>query len=153
MTISLRKLFPLARNEDGSVVIETAFVVPVLVIMALGGFEASRIVSRHNELQIAVAEAAAVVLANVPEDQSEFDQIETIIETSTGLPSGKVVLTKKYRCNADASLVDTVADCATGAVISEIVQINIWDQYQPIWTEFGIGETVSYNIRRRVQIS
>lgn len=153
MTRPLHRLFGIGRDEKGSVVIETAFVVPILVIMALGGFEASRIISRHSELQGAVAEAAAVVLANTPEEQSEYDQIELIIENSTGLPSGKVVLTKKYRCNSDASLVDDITNCATGAVISEIVQINIWDQYEPIWTTFGIGKTVSYNIRRRVQIS
>ena len=153
MTRSLRNIFAIARDERGSVVIESAFVIPMLVLMALGGFEASRIVSRHNELQGAVAEAAAVVLANTPEDQSEYDKIELIIESSTGLPSGKVALTRKFRCNADASLVDAVTSCPTGAIISEIVQINIWDQYDPIWTSFGIGNTVNYNIRRRVQIS
>ncbi|MBY6128761.1 pilus assembly protein [Qipengyuania aquimaris] len=149
----LRSWCGLRRSEEGSVVIESAFVIPLLVLMALGGFEASRIVSRHNELQTAVAEAAAIVLANLPEEQSEYDQIELIIETSTGLPANKVLLTKKYRCNADASLVADVTSCATGAVISEIVQINLWDTYTPVWTSFGFGQDVEYKIFRRVQIS
>ena len=149
----LRKAAALRRNENGAVVIETAIVLPVLVLMALGGFEVSRIVSRESELQAAVAEAAAVVLATFPEEQEELDIIEEIIETSTGLPSGKVALKKRYRCNADASLNDNTTACPTGAVISEIVQINIWDTYDPIWTSFGVGGTVQYNIMRRVQIS
>ncbi|QZD89605.1 pilus assembly protein [Qipengyuania aurantiaca] len=149
----LRKVAALRRDENGAVVIETAIVLPVLVLMALGGFEVSRIVSRESELQAAVAEAAAVVLATFPEEQEELDQIEKIIETSTGLPHGKVRLIKRYRCNADTTLKSDVTACPTGAVISEIIQINIWDTYYPIWTEFGVGRKVGYNIMRRVQIS
>lgn len=149
----LRKLGSFRKNETGSVVIETAIVVPVLAVMAFGSFEASRIVSRHNELQVAVAEAAAIVLANTPDEQSEIDTVEEIIETSTGLPSGKVRLEIRYRCNSDASLVTDITLCPTGAVISEFIHINIWDTYDPVWKDFGIGDTVSYDIRRRVQIS
>lgn len=149
----LRKLGALRKSEAGSVVIETAIVVPVLGVMALGGFEASRIVSRNNELQIAIAEAAAIVLANAPDEQSELDQVESIIEASTGLPPGKVQLTIRYRCNSDYTLNNSITDCPTGAVISEFIHINVWDKYEPIWKDFGIGDTVSFDIRRRVQIS
>lgn len=153
MSRLLRRLGSFRKNEAGSVVIETAIVVPVLAIMAFGSFEASRIVSRHNELQVAVAEAAAIVLANVPDEQSELDTVEQVIETSTGLPADKVQLEIRYRCNSDASLTTDITTCPTGAVISEFIHINIWDTYDPIWKDFGIGETVSYDIRRRVQIS
>lgn len=149
----LRSWCGIRRSEEGSVVIESAFVIPLLVLMALGGFEASRVVSRHNELQVAVAEAAAIVLANLPEEQSEYDQIESIIETSTGLAAANVGLTKKYRCNSDASLVSDSTSCPTGAVISEIVEISLKDTYTPLWTNFGFGSAVNYDILRRVQIS
>ena len=140
-------------DETGSIVVETAIVLPVLIMMMLGGFEASRIISRENELQIAVAEAAAIVLAAIPEDQSDLDDVELIIESSTGLPAGKVRLEKRYRCNADASLTTDVTTCPAGAVISEFIHLNVWDSYTPLWTEFGIGRTVDYDIRRRIQIS
>ena len=148
-----KKMARLSRNEDGSMVVETAIVLPTLVMMALGGFEASQIVSRENELQLAVAEGAAIVLATIPEEQSELDVIEDIIEQSAGLPDGKVRLEKRYRCNADASLTTDVNSCATGAVISEFIHLNVWDTYTPIWTNFGIGGDVDYDIRRRIQIS
>ena len=143
----------ITRDEQGSFVVETAIVLPVLVMMALGGFEASQVVSRESELHIAVAEAAAVVLASIPEDQADLDDIELIIEASTGLPAGKVKLQKKYRCDATAALVDDTSSCAADAVISEFIHLNVWDEYKPIWTSFGIGETVTYDIRRRIQIS
>ncbi|MBX7526843.1 TadE/TadG family type IV pilus assembly protein [Qipengyuania vesicularis] len=141
------------RDENGSVVVETAIVLPVLIMMMLGGFEASRIVSRENELQIAIAEAAAIVLAAIPEDQADLDAVELIIESSTGLPAGKVRLQKRYRCNADATLTLDITTCPTGAVISEFIHLNVWDSYTPLWTKFGIGKTVDYDIRRRIQIS
>ncbi len=149
----LSKFAKIRRNEEGSVVVETAIVLPVLVLMALGGFEASQIIARENELQSAVAEAAAIVLASLPEDQDDLDELELIIEASTGLAADKVRLQKRYRCNADASLTLDVTDCPTGAVISEFVHLNVLDGYRPIWTEFGIGGTVSYDIIRRIQIS
>ena len=143
----------LKRDEHGSVVIETAFVLPILVMLCLGGFEVSRLVSRNNELQIAVAEAAAVTLARLPEDQDDIDDLETIIETSTGLDDANVALARKFRCNSDASLVDDITSCATDAVISEFVEITVTDWYTPIWTDFGVGSAVNYDFTRRVQIS
>lgn len=147
------KIARMRHDENGSVVVETAIVLPVLVMMALGGYEASRIVARENELQSAVAEAAAIVLATIPEDQEDLDKVEAIIEASTGLPAGKVRLLKKYRCNADDSLEDTIEDCDTGATISEFIHLNVWDTYTPTWTQFGVGTDVQYDIRRRIQIS
>ena len=147
------KLAPVRHDENGSVVVETAIVLPVLVLMALGGYEASRIVARENELQSAIAEAAAIVLATIPEDQDDLDEVEAIIEASTGLPAGKVRLVRKFRCNADDVLKDAVDGCDSGATISEFIQLNVWDTYTPTWTQFGVGEDVQYDIRRRIQIS
>ena len=62
-------------------------------------------------------------------------------------------LEKRFRCNADASLTTDVTTCASGAVISEFIHLNVWDSYTPIWTNFGIGKPVAYDIRRRIQIS
>ena len=153
MTMKRSFLRPLSRDNSGSVVVETAIVLPVLVMMALGGYEASHIISRESELQSAVAEGAAIVLATIPEDQAELDAIEAIIETSTGLPEGKVRLQIRYRCNASTDLHLTINECATGAVISEFIHLNVWDTYTPIWTKFGVGGPVEYDIRRRIQIS
>ena len=141
------------RDENGSVVVETAIVLPVLIMMMLGGFEASRIVSRENELQIAIAEAAEIVLATIPEDQEDLDAIEDIIESSAGLPDGGVQLKRKFRCDVTAALVDDVTSCGADAVISEFIHLNIYASYEPTWTSFGIGGTVPYRIRRRIQIS
>jgi Flp pilus assembly protein TadG len=149
----IARLSDLTRDTRGTTVIETAFVLPVLATLAFGGFEVSRIVARNNELQAAAAEAAAVVIANPPENQSDRDTIELIVEASTGLAANKVTLTRRFRCNADTTLVAAAASCATNAEISEFLEIRMQDSYTPTWTDFGIGNTINFDITRRVQVS
>jgi hypothetical protein len=147
------KLRSLFHDNAGAVVIESAFVIPILGIMALGGFETSMIISRQNEMQVAAAEAVAATLARVPDEASERATLEAIIETSTGLPADKVSLTQKFRCDADILLLDDPTGCGASAVISEYVEINMRDTYTPIWADFGLGNPVNYDITRRVQIA
>ena len=94
MMTALRNLAAIRRNQDGTFVIETAIVLPVLIMLCLGGFEISRLVSRNNELQIAIAEAGAIALASLPENQADINRIEAILETSTGLDATNVVIVK-----------------------------------------------------------
>lgn len=141
------------RDSRGAVVIETAFVVPILGVLALGGFEASMIVSRHAEIQSAAAEATAIVLARVPEDASERSTIEAVIETSTGLAADKVSLSLKYRCDTGTTIYNNDTSCSSTAVISEYIEIQMTDTYTPVWADFGFGGPINYNITRRVQIA
>lgn len=143
----------LRKDEAGAVIIETAFVMPILAIMAFGGYEASHMIARHNELQVAADEAGSILLAHTPETQEERDRIEGIVETTTGLPDENVTFQVKYRCNNDADLIPSLVSCAPNAVISEYIEIRMQDTYTPTWTSFGIGEPHNYDIRRRVQVS
>ncbi|WP_171033005.1 TadE/TadG family type IV pilus assembly protein [Qipengyuania marisflavi] len=152
--IALRTFIARLRDDaHGTVVIETAFVVPILALLALGGFETSRIVSRHSELQAAAAEAAAIVLASTPDEESERDTIEDVVEASTGLIDSKVSLNFKYRCDTTGLLTEDLDSCGSGAVVSEFIIIVMRDTYTPLWTEFGIGSAINYRVQRRVQIS
>ncbi len=152
--IAARAFFSRFRRDNcGSVVIETAFVVPILAVLAMGGFEASRIVSRQVELQTAASEAAAIVLANPPDEAEERTIIESVIESSTDLAADKVSLALRYRCGSANTLVETSEECASTDVISEFVLVTMADTYTPIWTGFGIGSPLNYRVKRRVQIS
>lgn len=153
MIVRKDHISPLAADNRGSATIETAFVIPVLAIMVLGGFEVSSIVSRQAELQTAAAEATAVVLARAPKDASDRATLEQIIETSAGLPANKVSLSLKYRCDVEEDLEDNATSCSTTAVVSEFVVITMEDTYTPVWTEFGVGQPINFNVTRRVQIS
>lgn len=147
-----KRLARLLSETNGTVVVETAIVLPVLAMLVLGGFEVSRIVARNSELQSAASEAAAIVLANPPGDATERNTIKSIVESASG-SSTNVTLTPKYRCNADVNLVAAATACATTDEISEFLEIRMTDTYTPIWTGFGVGKPVKFDITRRVQVS
>lgn len=146
----IRAIVSLLRDARGTMVIETAIVAPVLILLSAGTFEVSRIVARQTELQSAAAEAVSIVLASVPKTDTQKDQIETVIEQSTGLADDNVNLDWKYRCGTD-DLTDTV--CEDDTTQSTYIQITMSDSYTPVWTQFGFGSGLTYNVVRTVQIS
>ncbi len=142
----------LHRDQRGTAVIETAFVLPILCMLSLGAFEVSLIVARHSELRSALSESVAVILASAPQDQAEIDTLEQIIEASASLAPEKVTTTRRYRCGTDMVLVAAKANCSTSATVSSYLQITVSDGYTPRWTSFGIGKPLNFELTRTVQI-
>ena len=139
------------QNDDGSMAIETAFVAPILLVLALGGFEISSMVARQTELQTAAAEAAAVVRAIIPETAAQRTTVRDILKTSTGLTNEQVVVTQVYRCGTAANYVNTADTCGS-ATQYKFIRVNLRDTYTPVWTKFGVTSGYNYNITRTVQI-
>ncbi len=142
----------LLRDTRGSMVIETAFVVPTLALMSLGTFEVAAMVSRQNELQTAVAEAAQIALASKPDTQAKRDVIKGIIRTSTGLSASQVTITNEYRCDAAATLVATNT-CTTSQTVTTYLKIAVDDTFTPFWTDYGVGTAFNYNVDRLVIVA
>lgn len=158
----------LLADIQGAMAIETAFLVPILATLSIGGFEASQMIARHGELQSAAAEASAIVQASPPETDEERAVVEDVIEASTGLPDESVTLELTYRCgtqeNYSQSRLICLGDDATDdddedeggyttEEISTYIRIRIKDAYTPQWVHFGIGETINYDVQRTVQTS
>jgi hypothetical protein len=143
----------LAGDRSGAMAIEAAFVLPILALICLGGFDVSQMLARNMELQTSLAEAAAIALADTPESQAEAETIEDILEASTGLADANVVLERKFRCGTQATLEGSEAACPSGGAIASYLQITLTDNYDPLWTSFGIGLPVPFSVSRTVQIS
>lgn len=145
----------LGGETQGAMVVETAFVAPVLALLGLGAVDASMMISRQSELQQAVAEAAQIAIAATPDTQIERDAIAGVIRTSTGLTgprAAQVSVGVKYRCGTATTLVSTNSCGATSAV-STYVDIAVSDSYTPIWQSFGIGAPIAITISRQIVIS
>ncbi len=147
----LARIARIAENEKGTMAIETAYVAPILLVLALGGFEVSSMVARQTELQSAAAEAAAVVRATIPETAEERTTVHDILVTSTGLTSEQVTVTEVYRCGTATDYTTVPNSCG---IIPQykFIQVDITDTYEPVWTKFGITSGWDYNISRTVQI-
>lgn len=143
----------LAGDARGSMVIETAIVAPVLLILALGGFESSRVVARQTELQTAAAEAAAIVRASPPATAEHRTTIRDVVKASLGLTDAEVTVSEKYRCGAATAIVADTTSCGASDAVAVYIELVITDSYTPIWTSFGIGSTVNYRVDRMVFIS
>lgn len=153
MMARLRSLARLGADTRGAVLIETAIVMPVLVLMCLGAFEVSMMVARQSELQGAAAEAAAIALAAKPDTTEKIDTVKQVIETSTGLASGSVTLETVYRCQGMEGYYPDPDSCGTGTYAWRYLQIDMHDSYAPLWTQFGVDRPVEYNVRRFVMVA
>lgn len=143
----------LATDTRGAALIETAIVLPVLLLMCLGAFEVSMVVARQSELQGAAAEAAAIALAAKPDTSEKVATVKQVIETSTGLAAGSVGLETVYRCQGLEGFHPSAASCVTGTYAWRYLQIDMHDSYAPLWTRFGIDQPVDYNVRRYVMVA
>lgn len=144
---------PLGRLYDddrGAMLIETAIVAPVLILLALGAFQASGVVARQTDLQNAASEAAAIALAAAPDTDAKRTTVEQVIEASSGLAPDKVTVSAAYRCDASTTYVTSPDSCASAQVVSSFVKITLTDTYTPTWTEFGMGSPIEYNVTRYV---
>ncbi|RIV88798.1 TadE/TadG family type IV pilus assembly protein [Aurantiacibacter zhengii] len=146
-----RRMSCIGRDETGSMAIEMAFVAPVLLIMALGGFEVATMVARQTDLQSAAAEAASIVRAVIPETEAQRTTVRDVLATSSGLTTDQITVTEIYRCGTTTDYV-TVADSCGGGVQYKFIRVDLTDSYAPIWTKWGVGEGFTYNVSRTVQI-
>lgn len=153
----LRALHGALRDTSGSMAIETAIVAPVLATLAFGAFDASRMLSRQQQLQSAANEASEIVLAASTGTGVSNTDLESIIEASLGIAASQLTIAPRYRCDDDASLVTSVptpgSGCAASKPVYTYVQLTLTETYTPVWTQFGLGSPVTYNVVRTVQVS
>ena len=144
------------RDARGTITIETAIVAPVLVLMGLGSFDVSQMVSKQSDLQSVAAEAEAIVQASPPTDSAGRDKVRDVLKTSIDPdntnPHDTETVTEIYRCGSgDYSI--TLPTCATGSKLSKYIKLVLTNTYTPGWTSFGVGHPINYNVVRMVQIS
>ncbi|MEO5707395.1 MAG: TadE/TadG family type IV pilus assembly protein [Alteraurantiacibacter sp.] len=148
----LSTLAVMLRCQAGSMAIETAIIAPVLISLSIGGFEIGSIVARQTELQTAAAEAAAIVRAATPATVEERTVIRDIVVTSADLTAEQVSVVEIYRCADSTAYVTDAASCDAGVVVNKFIRLAISDTYQPLWTEFGIGNGLTFDVTRTIQV-
>lgn len=138
--------------QAGSMAIETAIIAPVLIALSIGGFEIGSVVARQTELQSAAAEAAAIVRAATPATSEERIAIRDVVAASAGLATDRVSVTEVYRCADATAYVTSTESCNVGVVVNKFIRLTIADTYHPIWSDFGIGSEMTFNVTRTVQV-
>lgn len=142
----------LRQDREGTMIIETALVAPVLVLMSLGAFQVSTVIARQSELQSAASEAAAIALASPPDTVAKRTVLKNVVMASTGLPTDKVSVAVAYRCDTETTYTYNLVNCNSAQVVSSFVRIQLIDTYTPAWTQFGIGSPINYDVVNYVMI-
>lgn len=138
-------------DTRGAIAIETALVAPVLALMAIGSFEVGTMVSRQQELQSAASEAESIILAaSASEVETSSTDIEDVIETSLNLGDSQLELDQLFRCD-NGTISATAPECASGQLYI-YVEVALTDSYTPIWANYGLGNTINYNVVRTVMV-
>ncbi|AOL94896.1 TadE/TadG family type IV pilus assembly protein [Porphyrobacter sp. LM 6] len=143
----------LTGDRSGSFAIETAFVLPILILMTIGIFEVGRMIARQHELQSAANESEIIILATNQGAETNVADIRNILRNSLNLTGDDIRLTQSYRCNADADLVASPTLCADDEPMSSYINLDVTDTYEPVWTYMGIGQPINFSVQRRVQVS
>jgi Flp pilus assembly protein TadG len=141
------------RDARGAVIIETAIAAPVLALLGLGAFQVSQAYARQHELQTAADDAASMALAGWDSDTGDTNAIKEVLKRTLTLTDSQVTILRKFRCNTDAAYVDARTDCASDAIVTPYLRIQLTDTYTPMWTDFGMGEPIVYNVQRTVLVS
>ncbi|HSQ96751.1 MAG TPA: TadE/TadG family type IV pilus assembly protein [Croceibacterium sp.] len=131
--------------------IETAIVAPVLICMALGGFEVSNMVARQHDLQNGAADAEQIVQAAASGTATDVNTIKSVLANTLGIPQSNIDVNKVFRCGTTATLVSS--PCSSGSYESTYVEVTFRDTYNPNWTSFGVGSPVNFRVDRLIQVS
>jgi len=151
--IRIATLGALLCDKRGTMAIETALVAPLLLTLTLGAFDVSMLVAREQQLQSAANEASEIVLAAAGGSGIESDDLEDILESSLDLEDSQLTLAPGYRCGTSTTVETTAPTCATGEPMYAYVKLTVTDTYSPLWTSFGVGGDVDFNIVRWTQVS
>lgn len=136
----------------GAMAVETALVAPVLLMLGIGSFQVSEVVSKQHAIQAAAAEAEQMAIAKKPDTQAKLDTMELILAATSGLPVADIELTFVYTCGTDPATVASATDCGLDPSWT-FINIEITDTYSPTWTQLGVGSDVELGIQRKVQIA
>lgn len=143
----------LTGSGDGSVVIEFAFIAPLLALLGLGTVDVTRMVARRTQLQAAMSESVQIVLAASPDNDSKVSALKTVLSSTTGVSTDNITVATVYRCGVDTTYVSLPGYCPVTGEIAKYLRLTVTDTFTPLWTNFGIGAPIRSTMQRTVQIS
>jgi len=151
-----RLLQSLRRDKSGAVIIEFAFVAPVLALLAIGTVDMSNAFDRKLRLEQAAQRSVEKIMqttgvltvedtiANEAVCQYNGTNDDGSCKTS---PITTANVTVAHRLECDGT-VTTDTDCAQGQTESRWIQVTIWDDYQPMFPiHFGSLENGKYRVQ------
>ena len=119
----------LARNQRGSVIIELAFIAPILATMIVGVVDLSAAYGRKLVLEQAAQRAVEKIMQTTGEDTVDAT-IRNEAAAAAGIPVSQVTVSFTLTCNGVST--DYATKCADASTAVRYIEISLWDTYTPI---------------------
>lgn len=131
-----RLISPFRSDQRGTAVLETAVILPVLLMIVLGFIDLTMGFTYHFKLQQYAQSGADMLVANF-EDQLTDSEIKTEMASLTGLPQSAIEVTRIVEC--DHVAVNPDEGCASsGQVEINYITIVVTDTFEPILGNIGL---------------
>ncbi|MFL6748509.1 MAG: TadE/TadG family type IV pilus assembly protein [Sphingomicrobium sp.] len=153
----IRRLQTLRRDKRGAVIIEFAFVAPILALLTIGVVDMSNAFGKKLMLE----QSAQRSIEKIMQTTGELTVEQTIANEAvcqyngtnndgtcktSPITTANVTVAHRLECNG---VLTTDPDCATGETESRWVQVTVWDDYEPMFPVHFSG--ISDNGKYRVQ--
>jgi Flp pilus assembly protein TadG len=151
------RLQTLRRDKRGAVIIEFAFVAPILALLTIGVVDMSNAFGKKLMLE----QSAQRSIEKIMQTTGELTVEQTIANeavcqyngsnndgTCKTSPITTANVTVAHRLECDGVLT-TDPDCASGQTESRWVQVTVWDDYEPMFPVHfsGIADNGKYRVK------
>lgn len=150
MRSMLQKLRRLGARQDGVAAIEFCLTMPILLMLTAGAYDVSRLIAKRIDYQQAVTEGAGLAIAQPP--QNDFTYLINAVAAAAEVPTSKVAVSKRLRCNDVLMPVGSTTCASTSDERAWFVNIGVQGSYVPFWTHFAVNGTIALDITRTVRV-
>ena len=154
----MRRILDLARDDSGAILIELAFVAPILAMMVVGIADISVAYGKKLELeqaaQRAIEKVGQTTGADTPENTIKTEAVcqfngtdsgGNCLTPADGIVSGDVIV--NYSLTCDGADQDYATDCADGATEVRYIEAAITHEYEPMFPlRFGTEADGKYHL-------
>ncbi len=138
-------------SRSGSVLTETAMVVPVLLLIAIGGIDFGRFNIEQSRLAGAARAGIQYVLRDTT-NAGNITRIMSIMEREAGTADGELSLTARSFCNCGSGEVSCTVLCGDGSIAPMYVEVTAQNDLNLFFSYPGVPDILPLSARSEARV-
>ena len=139
------------QSRSGSVLTETAMVVPVLLLIAIGGIDFGRFNIEQSRLAGAARAGIQYVLRDTT-NAGNITRIMSIMEREAGTADGQLSLTARRFCNCGSGEVSCTVLCGDGSIAPMYVEVTAQNDLDLFFSYPGVPDILPLSARSEARV-
>jgi len=137
------------RHERGVAAIEFCLTLPVLLMLTVGAYDVSQLISARIALQQALTEVEGLAIAQPPQGD-DFSYLTDALAAAGGVPAANVSVRREISCNG--TVVTSIVCPSVTDHRAIFVVLTLERTYIPTSTHFGVARPVPMRITRTIRV-